>query len=147
MKSLSIRHNFRNSGRGFSLLELIVVLVILGLLASVVGPRVTKWTSKGKVEVAKIQVNQFREAIETFRLDIGRYPTTGEGLKGLTENTGMTGWDGPYLSKPFVPKDPWGREYHYLSPGEHADYDLWSCGADGLQGGEGENVDVTSWGE
>jgi general secretion pathway protein G len=137
----------RNAEIGFSLLELIIVLVLLGLLAGVVGYKVTGVGKKGKVQIAKIQIAELRHAIETFRFEIGRYPTTSEGLRALAENTGVEGWDGPYLDGTFVPKDPWRREYQYLSPGQHGDYDLWSYGADGVAGGDGENVDVSSWGE
>jgi len=132
---------------GFSLLELIVVLVILGLLAAIVGPRVVDQAWKAKVKAARLQIEQLGPAIEAFRLEIGRYPTTDEGLRALVENTGIEGWDGPYLRKTFVPKDPWKREYRYLSPGQHGDYDIWSYGADGVEGGDRENVDVTSWSE
>jgi len=132
---------------GFSLLELIVVLVILGLLASVVGPRVMKWGSEGKHKVATIQISQLCQGIERFRFDVSRYPSTSEGLMALGEGSGIPRWDGPYLDRVIVPKDPWGQEYRYASPGEHGDYDLWSYGADGVEGGDGENADVTSWGE
>jgi len=129
------------------LLELIVVLVILGLLAAVVGPRVIGEGSKGKVKIARIQIEALASAIQAFRLEAGRYPTTSEGLRALVENPGIEGWDGPYLGKPYVPKDPWRREYQYLSPGQHGDYDIWTYGADGVEGGAGEDVDVTSWSE
>ncbi len=132
---------------GFSLLELIVVLMILGLLAGVIGPRVIGEGSKGKVKIARIQIEELAPAVEAFRLEVGRYPTTSEGLRALVENTGTAGWDGPYLRKKIVPKDPWKREYQYLSPGQHGDYDIWTYGADGVEGGEGEDADVTSWGE
>ncbi len=147
MKTAKSRTGDRRSEVGFSLLELIIVLVILGLLASVVGPRIVGEGWKAKVKVAKIQIEELGEALEAFRLEIGRYPTTNEGLRPLAENTGIEGWDGPYLRKPFVPKDPWKREYQYLSPGQHGDYDIWSFGADGVPGGEKEDVDVTSWSE
>ncbi len=132
---------------GFSLLELIVVLVILGLLATVVGPRVTKWGAEGRRKVAMIQISQLRQGIEGFRLDVGRYPSTSEGLRALGEGSGIQRWDGPYLERVTVPKDPWKQEYQYRCPGEHGDYDLWSHGGDGVQGGDGENADITSWGE
>ncbi len=130
--------------RGFSLIELIVVLVILGLLATVVGPKVMDRLGKGKVEIAKMQVSELSGALDLFRFDVGRYPTSAEGLGALVTNPGVENWSGPYLKKG-VPKDPWNREYQYRSPGEHGEFDLYSLGADGAEGGEGENLDVSSW--
>jgi general secretion pathway protein G len=131
--------------QGFSLIELIVVLVILGLLATIVGPKVIERLSKGKVEIAKIQLARLDGALGLFRFDVGRYPTTAEGLEALIENPGMDNWSGPYLDKSSLPKDPWGHEYQYRSPGLHGDFDLYSYGADGVEGGEDDNADVTSW--
>ena len=131
--------------RGFSLIELIVVLVILGLLATVVGPRVMDRLGKGKSDIAKLQVDQLEGALGLFRFDVGRYPTTNEGLQGLIDTAGVQNWSGPYLDKRTLPKDPWGREYQYRAPGQNGDFDLWSWGADGTQGGEDDNADVTSW--
>lgn len=133
------------NNRGFNLIELIVVLVILGLLATIVGPRVMDKLSKGKVEIAKLQIDQLEGALGLFRFDVGRYPNTGEGLVALLDNPGIDNWAGPYLDKQSLPKDPWGREYQYRSPGLHGDYDLYSFGADGVEGGESDNADVTSW--
>lgn len=131
--------------RGFSLIELIVVLVILGLLATIVGPKVIDQLSKGKANIAKVQIADLEGALGLFRFDVGRYPTTAEGLNALLENPGLDNWSGPYLTKNSLPKDPWGHEYQYRSPGMHGDYDLYCLGADGLEGGEGDNADVTSW--
>jgi general secretion pathway protein G len=131
--------------RGFSLIELIVVLVILGLLATIVGPRVIDQLSKGKANIAKVQIADLEGALGLFRFDVGRYPTTAEGLNALLENPGLDNWSGPYLTKSSLPKDPWGHEYQYRSPGMHGDYDLYCLGADGVEGGEGDNTDVTSW--
>ncbi len=131
--------------RGFSLIELIVVLVILGLLATVVGPRVMDRLGKGKSEIAKLQVDQLEGALGLFRFDVGRYPTTAEGLQGLIQTSGVQNWSGSYLDKRTLPKDPWGREYQYRSPGQYGDFDLWSWGADGTQGGDDDNADVSSW--
>lgn len=134
-----------NSERGFSLIELIVVLVILGLLAGVVGPKLWNRVGESRSKVAKLQVEQFGNAIGLFRFDVGRYPTSAEGLQALVEDQGIQNWSGPYLEKNVLPKDPWGRGYEYRSPGEHSDYDLWSPGADGVEGGEGDNADIVSW--
>ncbi len=131
--------------RGFSLIELIVVLVILGLLATVVGPRVMDRLGKGKSEIAKLQIDQLEGALGLFRFDVGRYPTSAEGLQGLIATSGVQNWSGPYLDKRTLPKDPWGREYQYRSPGQYGDFDLWSWGADGTQGGDDDNADVASW--
>jgi general secretion pathway protein G len=140
----SKRSESKPQERGFSLIELIVVLVILGLLATVVGPKVMDRLGKGKVEIAKMQVSELSGALDLFRFDVGRYPTSAEGLGALVTNPGVENWSGPYLKKA-VPKDPWNREYQYRSPGEHGDFDLYSLGADGAEGGDGENVDIASW--
>lgn len=136
----------KSSNRGFSLIELIVVLVILGLLATVVGPRVMSRLAQGKSEIAKLQIDQLDGALGLYRFDVGRYPNSSEGLQALIDNpSGVQNWSGPYLDKRTLPKDPWGREYEYRSPGQNGDYDLWSYGADGVEGGDNENADITSW--
>ena len=122
-----------------------VVVIIIGLLAALVGPRLFGKVSSAKQKAAKAQIELFGTALDTFRIDVGRYPTTEEGLKALRERpSGVVEWQGPYLPKE-IPLDPWGRPYIYKAPGEHGDYDLISYGLDGAEGGEGENQDVVSW--
>ena len=131
--------------RGFTLVEILVVVIILGLLVALVGPRLWGRVSMAKQKAAKAQIELFGTALDTYRLDLGRYPTTEEGLKALREKpSGAEGWQGPYLPKE-IPVDPWNKAYLYKCPGEHGDYDLISYGLDGTEGGEGENQDVVSW--
>jgi general secretion pathway protein G len=127
---------------GWSLIELIVVLVILGLLAAVVGPKVYDKLAKSKDQIAIIQINELEQALNLFAFEIGRFPDTGEGLEALVQNPGgIDTWKGPYLTKG-VPRDPWDRPYTYRSPGLYGDFDLFSFGADGA---EGTDDDITSW--
>lgn len=136
----------RKSEKGFSLIELIVVLVILGLLAAVVAPRVYDKLARGKEQIAKIQIKELEGALQLFSFDVGRYPNTSEGMDALVRNPGnLESWRGPYLGKTELPKDPWGKPYIYRCPGQHGDYDLFSYGPDGVEGGEGENSDIASW--
>lgn len=131
--------------KGFTLIELMVVVIIIGLMAALVAPKLFGKVEQSRVKAAQAQVELIGSALDQFRLDTGRYPTTSEGLAALRANTGgIERWAGPYLKKE-VPSDPWGRPYAYTSPGEHDDYDLVSLGADGAAGGEGENQDITSW--
>ncbi len=131
--------------QGFTLIELMVVLFILGLLAALVAPRLMGRVGKAKQQTAAAQIQMLSTALNLFYLDVGRYPTTDEGLAALNKNPGnLPGWAGPYLDKG-VPKDPWGRDYLYKSPGEHGAFDLYSLGADGVEGGEGDNQDITNW--
>lgn len=130
--------------RGFTLLELLVVITILALLAAIVAPQVLKRIDPAKKKAAITQVGLLGQALDQFRLDTGRYPTTSEGLAALNTNPGADGWDGPYLKKA-VPEDPWGEPYKYTSPGTHGDYDLTSYGQDKAPGGEGEGADINSW--
>ncbi len=130
--------------RGFTLVELLVVMVIIGLLAALVGPRLFPKLGKGKQAAAKAQIELLGQALDQFRLDTGIYPSTQEGLNALSVNPGIEKWDGPYLRKG-LPQDPWDRPYQYQSPGNHGEYDLFSYGRDGSPGGEGEDQDVASW--
>ena len=132
------------SQKGFTLVELIVVMVIIGMLAALVFPRLIPKVGKGRQAAAKAQIELIGQALDQFRLDTGRYPSTSEGLNALMVNPGIPNWDGPYLKKA-VPNDPWGRPYNYQSPGSHGDYDLSALGADSAPGGEGENKDINSW--
>jgi general secretion pathway protein G len=139
------KNRLRKDSRGFTLIELMVVVVILGLLAAFVAPRFFGKLSTAKLKAAKVQIEMFGTALDGFRLDTGRYPTTEEGLKALREKpSGADKWEGPYLPKE-IPLDPWGNAYVYRSPSEHGDYDIISYGLDKAEGGEGENQDVVSW--
>jgi general secretion pathway protein G len=129
---------------GFTLIELLVVMAILALLAALVGPKLFPKLGKGKQSAAKAQIELIGQALDQLRLDVGRYPTTQEGLNALTVNPGVDNWEGPYLKKA-LPPDPWGRQYQYVCPGTHQEYDLFSYGRDGSPGGEGEDKDITSW--
>jgi general secretion pathway protein G len=133
------------SRQGFSLIELLIVLIILGLLASLVGPRLFRHVDDARVGTARAQIELLGTALDSYRLDTGRYPTTEQGLEALrSEPSGVRNWNGPYLPRP-IPKDPWGNEYVYKSPGDHGDYDLLSYGADGQPGGEGDSAEIRSW--
>ena len=137
---------YSNQPQGFTLIELLVVLVILGLIAGLVGPQVLRYTGSAKSETAKLQIEELGAGLDLFHLEVGRYPTTAEGLQALVEQpTGISGWNGPYLKKKNVPDDPWGNPYHYRSPGEQNVYDLYSYGSDNMEGGEGNDADVVSW--
>jgi len=130
--------------RGFTLLELLVVIVIIGLLAAYVGPKYFAQLGKSEVTVAKAQIEAFEKSLDTYRLDVGRYPTTEEGMNALLVAPPTAGakWNGPYLPK--VPSDPWGRAYQYKAPGAKADFEITSLGRDGQPGGSGDDADIVS---
>ena len=132
--------------RGFTLLELLVVIVIIGLLAGLVAPRYFDQVAKSNTKIARAQIDSLEKALDQYRLDVGSYPTTEQGLAALnTKPQNLEKWAGPYLKKA-VPPDPWGAKYLYKAPGDHGDYDRSSLGSDGQPGGTGEAVDVQSWG-
>ncbi len=131
-------------GKGFTLIELLVVMVIIALLAALVGPRLFPKLGKGKQSAALAQIELIGQGLDHFRLDVGRYPTTQEGLNALATNPGIEKWEGPYLKKA-LPNDPWGKPYRYQCPGSHGDYDLYSYGRDDAPGGDGEDKDISSW--
>ncbi len=131
---------------GFTLIELMVVMIILGLLAALVVPRMFGRVGEAKKKAAYTQIELLGTALDSFKLDTGRYPTTAEGLEALiTSVSGADSWNGPYLKKSEIPLDPWNNPYHYEEPGKHGDYDLYSYGADNAEGGEGDNADIVSW--
>lgn len=131
---------------GFTLLELLIVMIIIGLLAALIGPKMIGRVGESRQTVAKQQIEGFSSSMEMYKLDTTKYPTQEQGLEALvTEPQGIANWKGPYLKKKFIPKDPWGNNYVYTYPGEHGDYDIVSYGADGNSGGDGEAKDVASW--
>lgn len=135
----------QNRSRGFTLLELLVVLVILGLLAGYVAPKYFAQVGKSEVKTAKAQIVALENALDQYRIDTSRYPSTEQGLAALnTKPADESRWDGPYLKKT-VPNDPWGKPYLYRVPGEHGEIDLYSLGRDGAPGGTGNDADITNW--
>jgi len=140
----------KRNKRGFTLIELMVVIVILGILAGLIVPRIMGRPDEARMAKARIQIESLETALKLYRLDNGSYPTTEQGLQALVEppaaGTPLKNWrQGGYLEKGKVPKDPWDNDFIYISPGVHGDYDLSSLGADGQQSGEGKNKDINSW--
>ena len=135
---------------GFTLIEIMVVIVILAMLAAIVGPKLMGRTDDAKVTDARVQIKNIETALKLYKLDTGSYPSTEQGLGALVTKPTVgvipnSYKDGGYLESKKMPKDPWGNDYLYVSPGEHGDYDLFSYGADGAKGGDGKNADITSW--
>jgi general secretion pathway protein G len=129
---------------GFTLVEMLVVITIIGLIMGLIGPRVLNYLSESKVKAAKIQMQSFAGALDLFYLDAGRFPSTAEGLAALVRQApGVAAWNGPYLKGGNVPNDPWNHGYVYRSPGEHAPYDIISYGSDGQEGGSGVAEDIS----
>jgi general secretion pathway protein G len=138
--------NNKKYSKGFTLLELLVVLGIIAMLAGIVGPQVMKHMGTAKIKAAKVQIEDISTALDMYKLDVGNYPNNQQGLAVLVEKPAdIKQWNGPYLRKEKVPVDPWQQEYHYQQPGQHGKFDLYSYGADDKQGGEGEDQDINSW--
>jgi general secretion pathway protein G len=139
--------HFKNHKQsGFTLLELLVVLGIIAMLAGIVGPQVMKHMGESKTKAAKVQIEDLSATMDMYKLDAGSYPNSQQGLQALIEAPdNAKRWNGPYLSKSKIPLDPWQNEYHFVSPGEHGKFDIFSYGADDKEGGEGEDRDVNSW--
>jgi general secretion pathway protein G len=134
----------RSREAGFTLVEILVVITIIGLIMALVGPRVLNYLGESKAKAAKIQIESFSSALDLYYLDLGRYPNTNEGLTALTRSNNAPGWNGPYLRGGVVPNDPWGHSYLYRSPGERSPYEIISLGSDGQEGGSGTATDIAS---
>ena len=131
---------------GMTLIEILVVLTLIGVVLGIVGTNYLGKSEQAKAKAAKIEIEQIGQALDLFKLELGRYPTTSEGLQALVAApSGLSNWAGPYWKKSTTPKDPWGHEYKYQSPGTHGPYDIVSLGADGVEGGEGANKDIVKW--
>jgi general secretion pathway protein G len=145
-KRLSAKRSALQGQRGFTLVELLVVITIIALIMGIVGPRVLNYLTESKAKAAKIQIESFASALDLYFLDTGRYPNGSEGLSALVRRPGnINSWNGPYLKGGQVPPDPWGNNYVYRSPGQHGTYDILSYGADGTEGGTAAAQDITSW--
>ena len=138
-------HSPRTPQRGMTLIEILVVLVLIGIVLGIVGGNFIGRGEKAKADAAKIEIGQIGQALDLYKLEIGRYPSSSEGLQALVAApAGASNWNGPYWKKAQIPKDPWGNEYRYTSPGQKGAYDIVSLGADGKEGGEGANKDISS---
>lgn len=136
----------RQGQEGFTLVEILVVITIIGLIMGLVGPRVLTYLGQSKAKTATIQIESFASSLDLYFLDNGRYPTTNEGLTALVKRpSGASAWNGPYLKGAVVPPDPWGNPYLYRSPGQHGPYDIMSKGPSGQEGGTGDRAAITSW--
>ena len=145
MRMLIGKPRSHSRSSGFTLIELLVVLAIIALLAGLVGPSVLNQLGGAKTKTARIQIKDLEQALEMYKLDVGKYPSSNAGLQALVQKPGdADGWNGPYL-KSGVPKDPWGFDYHYVYPGTRAEIDIYSLGQDGAEGGDSENADVGNW--
>jgi general secretion pathway protein G len=138
------RRRSRASQAGFTLIEILVVITIIGLIMALVGPRVLNYLSESKAKAAKIQIESFSSALDLYYLDLGRYPNTNEGLAALTQSGNAPGWNGPYLRGGVVPSDPWGHSYIYHAPASRGPYEIISLGSDGQEGGSGTAADITN---
>jgi general secretion pathway protein G len=135
----------RRRGRGMTLIEILVVLVLIAIVMGIVGGNFIGQGEKAKAKAAKIEIGQISQSLDLFKLEVGRYPSTQEGLQALiSAPAGVSNWNGPYWKKGTVPKDPWGNEYKYAAPGTAGPYDITSLGADGKEGGEGNDKDITN---
>ena len=131
---------------GMTLIEILVVLVLIGIVLGIVGGNFIGRGEKAKADAAKIEIGQIGQSLDLFKLEVGRYPSSQEGLQALiAQPPGVNNWNGPYWKKSTLPKDPWGNEYKYASPGQHGAYDIISLGSDGKEGGDGSAKDITSW--
>lgn len=138
------RSRRRRGEGGFTLVEILVVITIIGLIMALVGPRVLNYLSESKAKAAKIQIESFSSALDLYFLDLGRYPNSNEGLAALTRSNNAPGWNGPYLRGGVVPNDPWGHAYVYRAPADRAPYEIRSLGSDGQEGGSGTATDISS---
>lgn len=145
MKTVQPTHSLKKQASGFTLIEIIIVVIIMSMIAALVVPKLFKKVEKSKQQITKTQIVMIENAIKMFKLDTGRYPSTEEGLNALlVKPNNVTNWDGPYLEKG-IPKDPWGNAYTYVYPGKNYVFEIVSLGADAKIGGENEDKDITNW--